>query len=609
MTIRFLKPWNGYQPDAVVSGLTNESALIACGLASYDLDGGNDGRTYDAKFATDNNGNVTGLVGPDGKLCVPSSAYVVGPSGDTTGAADALAINAAITAISSGGAVTLSDGDYYVSAPIQLTSLTNVALVGNSPGVTIHLADNMAAASPGDMVNILEMRGCTRCSVIGINFDGNYQNQNMANLAMSFGDLAQGGSGDRRNPLSIRYTGSGSACSLTIAAGVLTTTVTGGPGSENLAIDLTSESYNTIAKVAAYIHGFGGVDGAKYSCTEVHPSFGSQLSARLYARTYADIKTTTTGIDFANASNASTHEIYGNNIYIDDSNDCVVSGCDLSNAAHMGVLITGNASRNKVTNNTGQRNNWRACEIWPNGGTDSSHNLIAWNRFKNSYHESIIVEFSGSFRNSIIGNSILLDDLSFNDGINEGIGVYDSSGNVVQGNTLEGCFIVVQVGACNYNVITGNTVDGQDRHASLDYRTRGVYVRAGIGNVVEGNTLHDPYYDTIRVASAASKTVVKNNVLTLNDNATRYPIIVEASSTGTIIADNVLDGNTNGISDLGTRTILNGVGQNGSNNPASAGSWTGNGVEGVIVQWDNGAGKKRLSQYSGGAWINYYAEP
>lgn len=64
MTIRFLKPWNGYQPDAVVSGLTNESALIAGGLASDDLDGGNDGRTYEAKLATDASGNVTRLVGP-----------------------------------------------------------------------------------------------------------------------------------------------------------------------------------------------------------------------------------------------------------------------------------------------------------------------------------------------------------------------------------------------------------------------------------------------------------------------------------------------------------------------------------------------------------------
>ena len=37
MTIRFLKPWNGYQPDAVVTGLTNEATLIAGGLASADL--------------------------------------------------------------------------------------------------------------------------------------------------------------------------------------------------------------------------------------------------------------------------------------------------------------------------------------------------------------------------------------------------------------------------------------------------------------------------------------------------------------------------------------------------------------------------------------------
>ena len=68
MTIRFLKPWNGYQPDAVVTGLTNEATLIAGGLASADLDGGNDGRTYEAKLSTDASGN-TGLVGPDGRPC------------------------------------------------------------------------------------------------------------------------------------------------------------------------------------------------------------------------------------------------------------------------------------------------------------------------------------------------------------------------------------------------------------------------------------------------------------------------------------------------------------------------------------------------------------
>lgn len=68
MTVRFLQSWNGYQPDAVVSGLTNEATLIAAGIATSDTDGGNDGRTYEAKFATDAAGNVTGLVGPDGLI-------------------------------------------------------------------------------------------------------------------------------------------------------------------------------------------------------------------------------------------------------------------------------------------------------------------------------------------------------------------------------------------------------------------------------------------------------------------------------------------------------------------------------------------------------------
>lgn len=65
MTVRFLQSWNGYQPDAVVSGLTNEATLIAAGIATSDTDGANDGRIHDAKFTTDASGNVTGLVGPD----------------------------------------------------------------------------------------------------------------------------------------------------------------------------------------------------------------------------------------------------------------------------------------------------------------------------------------------------------------------------------------------------------------------------------------------------------------------------------------------------------------------------------------------------------------
>ena len=105
MTIRFLKPWNGYQPDAVVSGLTNEAALIAGGLASDDLDGGNDGRTYEAKLATDASGNVTGLVVPGGRVW--STALV----GQSNGVGDSEAIQAALD---NTGVVSLSANEIYI---------------------------------------------------------------------------------------------------------------------------------------------------------------------------------------------------------------------------------------------------------------------------------------------------------------------------------------------------------------------------------------------------------------------------------------------------------------------------------------------------------------
>lgn len=69
MTVRFIQSWNGYQPDQIVSGLSNEAALINDGIAIIDLDGGNDGEVHDAKIRVDAAGNVS-LVGPNGRHMV-----------------------------------------------------------------------------------------------------------------------------------------------------------------------------------------------------------------------------------------------------------------------------------------------------------------------------------------------------------------------------------------------------------------------------------------------------------------------------------------------------------------------------------------------------------
>ena len=68
MTIRFTKSWNGYYEGQIVTnpaGGNTEAQLIALGYAVSDLDGPDNSFEL-AKFATDSDGNVTGLVGPGG---------------------------------------------------------------------------------------------------------------------------------------------------------------------------------------------------------------------------------------------------------------------------------------------------------------------------------------------------------------------------------------------------------------------------------------------------------------------------------------------------------------------------------------------------------------
>jgi hypothetical protein len=88
--------------------------------------------------------------------------------------------------------------------------------------------------------------------------------------------------------LVIQYVGAGSAATMTIAGHTLTTTITGGPGGENLSIDLTNASYDTLSELVSYIDGL-----AAYTTTLGTGPFtmGASLSAEL-GRTYAvDIRT------------------------------------------------------------------------------------------------------------------------------------------------------------------------------------------------------------------------------------------------------------------------------------------------------------------------------
>ena len=63
--------------------------------------------------------------------------------------------------------------------------------------------------------------------------------------------------------LTVQYTGTGTAATMTVAGDTLTTSVTGGPGGQNLSIDLTNAATNTIHALVLFINGRPG-----YSATQ-----------------------------------------------------------------------------------------------------------------------------------------------------------------------------------------------------------------------------------------------------------------------------------------------------------------------------------------------------
>lgn len=87
--------------------------------------------------------------------------------------------------------------------------------------------------------------------------------------------------------ITLRYVGTGSAAMVTISSNTLTTTVTGGPGGENLNVDLTNASYNTLYKLSSYLDGL-----AAYTCSVTTANVNANTASTSLADvTGQDIKT------------------------------------------------------------------------------------------------------------------------------------------------------------------------------------------------------------------------------------------------------------------------------------------------------------------------------
>lgn len=144
-----------------------------------------------------------------------------------------------------------------------------------------------------DLAPLLEIRGMRGTIAIDTRLATNANYTTLANLINSGHDVALHTDSHARmtdlNGPVIQYVGAGSASTITVSADgtQLTTSVTGGPGGENLNIDLTNASYDRVNHLCSYIDGL-----ASYTCV-VNPNNQFTKSTSLRQVTGQDIKTAT----------------------------------------------------------------------------------------------------------------------------------------------------------------------------------------------------------------------------------------------------------------------------------------------------------------------------
>jgi|GEM_PF-2630228 len=479
-------------------------------------------------------GTEIGLRSVGNMLIVDGMHYAQTPAG----------IQAAIDALpGAGGTVRIPQGTYEFSATLDIDTLSNVVLEGEGPSTILKIADNLTAASAGDMINLIDVVDSSYINIRNLTLDGNYQNQAMAHLAMRFGTYYAGLAG-----FSIQYIGAGSACSLTITGNVLSTTCTGA-GADDLSLDLTAAANDSIGELETVIEAFNG--GSKYTVVLNSDYATNSYSAHLASDTYADVKTAAVDILFDNTATASTHEIYGNDVFVINSNHITIESCVLKNAPHIGVLFTRGVTESRIINNHGSYCSWKMAEIWPNGAYPCYNNIVSGNNFSDSYQPPIAAETQYSFNNLISNNVVSITDLDFSQDL-EGISVSGPM-NVVRGNILRGCRLHVGGASADYNIVQGNMVDA--RNSDGDWTVQCLFLQDGDYNVITGNVFYDAFHDTIWIAGDSNYNTVANNLLTTNISVTKVGIRIRAGSTGNRLHNNVIYNHVTDIEDLGTDTV------------------------------------------------------
>lgn len=209
--------------------------------------------------------------------------------------------------------------------------------------------------------------------------------------------------------------------------------------------------------------------------------------------------------------------------------------------------------------------------------------------------------------------------------------VYDVGGAGVVAGAEHSQVVANQVGRTAEGVVL--SADVETTHGPAD---------PGANAVVLGNVVRDTRSHGIRLSGAQSSVVGCNQVVSQGAGSRRARLLrVEGGRSGGTASHNCCIGNVlrydgsgtapdyavelgadteanridgtvvpasatafgSGVyRDDGVANLLNGVGANGQNDPATAGAWAGAGREGAVVKWDDESGSDYLSVYRDGSW-------
>ena len=262
-------------------------------------------------------------------------------------------------------------------------------------------------------------------------------------------------------------------------------------------------------------------------------------------------------------------------ILISDSSECAIIGCEVVGGTLAAIQILANGA---LGNGTWRRNLISGC---------ITEGRIDMKTLIDNHLEEIVIA------NNIVKNGEIVVD---------GTGG-SVSGLLIHNNIVHGSHIAIH-----------GYVNGATTHLSINNNTLlggGIRIEGVSGSItfseIVNNIIGSPganIHGILLAGNVTNNMTLRSNIIT-NMGGGKNAHEIKAGNVDTKIYYSYKKGNEYlAVHDSGTRTVINDVGENGNNDPASAGDWNGHGYDGLMVKWGS-AGNYKMSLYKGGAWYDW----